>query len=65
MFLHALGGGCEEPIAAYAEITSEKLLKLEGIVWLTGEIESRRGHLLRRLDQANVLGVDLAVKLSR
>lgn len=65
MFLHALGGGCEEPIAAYAEVTPEKLLKLEGFVWLAGEAASRRGYLLRQPDQAQVLGVDLAVELSR
>jgi hydroxymethylbilane synthase len=65
MFLHALGGGCDEPIAAYAEISADNLLRLDGIAWLVGEQEPRRGHLLRRLDQAEVLGVDLAVELSR
>jgi len=65
MFLHALGGGCEEPIAAYAEMTPDNLLKLEGIAWLVGETESRRGSLLGRLDQAERLGVDLATELCR
>jgi hydroxymethylbilane synthase len=65
MFLHALGGGCEEPIAAHAEDTENKLLKLEGIAWLVGESEPRRGYLLRKLDQAEKLGVDLAVEISR
>jgi len=65
MFLQALGGGCGEPIAAYAEVDADNLLKLEGIAWLIGETEPRRGKLVGRLDQAEVLGVDLAVEISR
>jgi hydroxymethylbilane synthase len=64
MFLQALGGGCGEPIAAFAEPDGE-LLKLEGIAWLIGETEPRRGKLVRRLDQPEALGVDLAVEISR
>jgi hydroxymethylbilane synthase len=65
MFLQALGGGCGEPIAAYAEPTGDGLLTLEGIAWLIGEDAPRRGKLVRRLDQAEALGVDLAVEISR
>jgi hydroxymethylbilane synthase len=65
MFLHALGGGCDEPIAAYAEVSGDNLLRLDGIAWLVGEQSPRRGYLLRRLDQPDALGVDLAVELSR
>ena len=65
MFLHALGGGCREPIAAYAEVLPDNLLKLEGIAWLIGETKARRGELVRRLDQPEVLGVDLAVEITR
>ena len=65
MFLEALGGGCGEPIAAYAEVTEEKHLKLEGIAWLIGETEPRRGNLIRPLDKPEALGVDLAVEISR
>ena len=65
MFLEALGGGCGEPIAAYAEVGADGLLKLEGVAWLIGETEPRRGKLVRRVDQAEVLGVDLAVEISR
>ncbi len=65
MFLHALGGGCGEPIAAYAEVGVDNLLTIEGIAWLIGETEPRRGKLVRRLDQAESLGVDLAVEVSR
>jgi hydroxymethylbilane synthase len=65
MFLQALGGGCGEPIAAYAEVDADNLLKLEGIAWLIGETEPRRGKLVGRIDQAEALGVDLAVEISR
>jgi hydroxymethylbilane synthase len=65
MFLEALGGGCGEPIAAYAEVCGDGLLKLEGIAWLIGEADPRRGKLVRRIDQAEMLGVDLAVEISR
>ena len=65
MFLHALGGGCREPIAAYAEVTSDNLLKLEGVAWLIGENKARHGQLTKRIDQAEDLGVDLAVEIAR
>ena len=65
MFLQALGGGCGEPIAAFADVGEDRLLKLEGIAWLIGETEPRRGKLKSRLEQAEVLGVDLAVEISR
>jgi len=65
MFLHALGGGCREPIAAYAQVLPDNLLKLEGIAWLIGEKTPRRGEMVRRMDQPEVLGVDLAVEISR
>jgi hydroxymethylbilane synthase len=65
MFLQALGGGCGEPIAAHAEAGADNHLTLEGIAWLIGETAPRRGRLVRRLDQAEALGVDLAVEISR
>jgi hydroxymethylbilane synthase len=65
MFLEALGGGCGEPIAAYAEITPENELKLEGIAWLIGESAPRRGCMVRSVDKPEALGVDLAVDISR
>ena len=65
MFLEALGGGCGEPIAAYAEVVEGNHLRLEGIAWLIGETEPRRGNLIRPIDKPEALGVDLAVELSR
>ncbi|HEX4141303.1 MAG TPA: hydroxymethylbilane synthase [Candidatus Methylacidiphilales bacterium] len=65
MFLEALGGGCGEPIGAYAEAMPDGNLRLEGIAWLIGETEPRRGEMVRPLDKPEALGVDLAVELSR
>ena len=65
MFLHALGGGCEEPIAAHADLEPNNMLRLDGIAWLVGESEPRRGYLIRPVGKPKILGVDLAVELSR
>jgi len=65
MFLEALGGGCGEPIGAYAEVTDGGMLKLQGIAWLIGETEPRKGEMVRTIDKPEALGVDLAVELSR
>ncbi len=65
MFLHALGGGCREPIAAYAEVQEGDLLKLEGIAWLIGESKPRRGQMMKRVNHHDELGVDLAVEITR
>ena len=65
MFLQALGGGCREPIAAYAEAGTDGSLVMQGFVWWPSEDAPRRSQLKRRLDQAETLGVDLAVEISR
>lgn len=65
MFLEALGGGCKEPIAAYAEACPDNLLKMEGIAWLIGETTPRRGQLTRWFDQPEKLGIDLALEISQ
>jgi hydroxymethylbilane synthase len=65
MLLQALGGGCEEPIAAFAQPEGEAALRLDAVAWLFGEAEVRRGYLIRKIGDAERLGVDLAVELSR
>ena len=64
MFLHALGGGCSEPIAAYARVENEMLV-MDGVAWLIGEKTPRRGTMTKRIDQAQELGIELAVKISQ
>ena len=65
MLLHALGGGCQEPIAAYAQAMPDGKLRLDAVAWLFGEEEPRRGHLIRKISHAERLGIELAVELSR
>lgn len=64
-FLQALGGGCQQPIAAYAEIDAEKNLKLQGIAWLGNETVPRHGQRTGLLDEAEVIGRTLAEEISR
>ena len=65
MFLHALGGGCEEPVGAYAELDVDGLLLLRGIAWLLGEDTPRAGMLRGKVEDPARLGIDLAVAISR
>jgi hydroxymethylbilane synthase len=65
MLLHALGGGCREPIAAYAQAQPEGKMRLDAVAWLSGEARARRGHLIRKMDHPERLGIELAVELSR
>jgi hydroxymethylbilane synthase len=64
-FLHALGGGCREPVAAYAQPTASGLLHLGGVAWLFGETQVRRASLKGKMDQPERLGIDLAAEISR
>ncbi len=64
-FLRALGGGCREPIAAYAEVDAENFVTLEGVAWLIGETKPRRGTMKKRIDKSEELGIELAVKISQ
>lgn len=61
-FLQALGGGCQQPIAAYAEI-SEDILILHGIAWLGDETKPRRGRQSGPVEYADALGRALAKKI--
>ena len=65
MFLHALGGGCLEPIAAYAQVLDGELLKIEAVAWLFGETAPRRAVLQGKVENAERLGLSLAVEISR
>jgi hydroxymethylbilane synthase len=65
MLLHALGGGCREPVAAHAEVQADGLLRLDAVAWLFGESEPRSGYLIRKMSQPERLGIELAVELSR
>ena len=59
-FLHAMGGGCQSPVAAYAEVTGERL-------WLRAvsfrQEPSRRGEAKGELGEAESMGERLAAEL--
>jgi porphobilinogen deaminase len=59
-FLHAMGGGCQSPVAAYAEVVGEKICLRA--VSFHHEIV-RRGERKRPLAEAVALGEELAAQL--
>jgi hydroxymethylbilane synthase len=61
-FLAGLGGGCLLPIAAYGAIDGENL-KLDGICWLDGSTQPKRGSIRGACGQAEKLGRELAGQL--
>jgi hydroxymethylbilane synthase len=62
-FLHALGGGCQLPIAAYGEPGANKTLTLHGVAWLNNAEQQRfhfSGSVTGPLASARQIGKDLA-----
>ncbi len=59
-FLHAMGGGCQSPVAAFAEVAGETL-RLRGVSFRHGP--ARRAELRGTGDQAAALGAKLAALL--
>jgi hydroxymethylbilane synthase len=62
-FLSALGGGCREPIAAYAEVVGAEGLKLSGIAWLRGAATPKIGEMTGTIYEPEALGQALAAKI--
>ena len=60
--LRALGGGCQLPIAAYAEV-SNRHLKLSGLVASPAGDSIVRDSVAGRADDAEELGAELAARL--
>lgn len=62
-FLHALGGGCQMPIAAYGEPGPDRTLTLHGVAWLN-DVRNQRFHFSGSvsgpLASARQIGQDLA-----
>jgi porphobilinogen deaminase len=58
-FLHATGGGCQSPVAAYAEPAGDRL-RLRAVSFL-GKV--RRGEARRSIHQAAALGETMAAEL--
>jgi hydroxymethylbilane synthase len=61
-FLHALGGGCQQPIAAYGQAEENNAMTLHGVAWLTGP--ERRFHfsgsVTGPIESARQIGKELA-----
>ncbi len=58
-FLHAMGGGCQSPVAAYAEPVGDHL-RMRAVTFL-GKV--RRGEAKRSIKEAVVLGETMAAEL--
>ena len=61
-FLAAMGGGCQSPVAAYAEVVGSQL-QMRAISFVHGPV--RRGQAKRPLREAVELGQQLAAELKR
>jgi hydroxymethylbilane synthase len=62
-FLHALGGGCQLPIAAYGEPGPNRTLTLHGVAWLNNSQQQRfhfSGSVTGPIVSAGQIGKDLA-----
>jgi hydroxymethylbilane synthase len=59
-FLRAMGGGCQSPVAAFAEIIGDKIF-MRAVSFCTDEV--KRGELKRPIVEAVLLGEDLAAQL--
>jgi len=60
-FLRAMGGGCQSPIAAYAEVVGSQI-RLRAVSFRDGEV--RRGEARRELLEPVALGEHLAAELA-
>jgi hydroxymethylbilane synthase len=63
-FLRALGGGCQVPIAACAEVCGN-VLHLRGLVAIVDGTRVRRGEVSGETEKAEELGKSLALSLNR
>lgn len=59
-FLATMGGGCQSPVAAYAEVLNEKL-RMRALSFASGPL--RRAEATRPLPEASALGAQLAAEL--
>jgi len=58
-FLAAMGGGCQSPVAAYAEVSGQQI-QMRALSFVSGP--ARRAYAKRPLDQAVELGQKLAAE---
>jgi hydroxymethylbilane synthase len=61
-FLAAMGGGCQSPVAAYAEVVGESI-RMRALSFEAGPV--RRAEGKRPIDEAFKLGAELAARLKQ
>lgn len=61
-FLHSLGGGCQVPIAGFAEVSGEEIV-LRGLVAAPDGATVFRGKMRGKIAAAELLGISLAENL--
>ena len=59
-FLHAMGGGCQSPVGAYAEFVGNQI-RMRAVSFRDGTV--RRGEAKRAAKEAVALGESLAEEL--
>jgi len=59
-FLHAMGGGCQSPVAAYAEIDGDRI-QMRAVSFRDGPAKRAEGK--RPIAEAVALGEELATRL--
>ncbi len=67
-FLHALGGGCQLPIAGYGEAGPNRTLTLHGVAWLNSAQQQRfhfSGSVTGPIASARQIGKDPRAKFPR
>ena len=62
-FAAALGGGCTQPVGAFASVRGEELT-LTGFCLLDALVGERRGSIVGPRDRAEALGRRLAARLA-
>lgn len=60
-FLRAMGGGCQSPVGAHAEVVGEKII-LRAVSFRDDVV--KRGEAKRALSEAEILGSELAAQLA-
>ena len=61
-FLAAMGGGCQSPVAAYAEVDGGNV-RMRALSFASGPMRSTEG--MRPIAEAAELGVEIAVRLKQ
>jgi hydroxymethylbilane synthase len=59
-FLHAMGGGCQSPVAAYAEVIGDKI-SMRAVSFHDEKV--KHGEMKRPIAEVVLLGEELAARI--